>query len=133
MGSHAYGEVLFVKSGTQLIDRFWKSLRAHMGTRHYKVGSPEMEARIRSAQWEYQHRGQDMWAATAHMLSGRWAYEAPVLNKWTVTLAGMMWFKRAGRKGDAMILSSGHSVETRPDLMTVGSTWVRGRHWSERP
>ena len=62
------GRVLRAKGGTQIIDRFWETLRAHIGRRTKKVDSMAIRARVRSAQWEYWHGGKDLWLATGEML-----------------------------------------------------------------
>ena len=62
------GNVLKVKSGTQIIDRAWKHVKNHIGPRAYKPHSRGLAARVRSAQWEYWHRGKDPWAATGAMV-----------------------------------------------------------------
>ena len=62
------GRVLCTKGGTQIIDRFWQFLRAHIGTRSDKVDSSSMTARVRSAQWLYWNRGEDHWLATGRMI-----------------------------------------------------------------
>ncbi|CAK0832225.1 unnamed protein product [Prorocentrum cordatum] len=62
------GQHLFVKTGTQIIDRFWSHLRAHLGKRAHKVNNGSMCRRIRSAQWTYWEEGQDLWVRTGEML-----------------------------------------------------------------
>ena len=57
-----------VKTGTQIIDRFWKHLRGHLGTMKRKTGSATLESRIRSAQFTYWYKGQDLWLKTGDML-----------------------------------------------------------------
>ena len=57
---------VWVKSGTQIIDRCWRELRKHVG--NYKVvGSKNLRDKVRSAQWCYWNRGSDWWAATGDM------------------------------------------------------------------
>eukprot|EP00959_Pyramimonas_sp_CCMP1952_P307031 6426057-Pyramimonas_sp.AAC.1 len=56
------GQRLFVKTGTQIIDRFWSHSRAHLGKRAHKVNNRSTCRRIRSAQWTHWEKGQDLWA-----------------------------------------------------------------------
>jgi len=63
------GRELHVKSGTQIIDRAWRFIRTRLEGYSSKVGSATLRRRIRSAQWEYWHMGQDHWAKTGEMLS----------------------------------------------------------------
>ena len=44
------------------IDRFWRSLRFHMGSRSATVNRRLRMARIRAAQWSYWNQGEDLWA-----------------------------------------------------------------------
>ena len=62
------GGKLRVKGGTQIIDRFWRHLRSHLGTAPRKPGSDSLRRRIRSAQWTYWNRGRDLWVATGKMV-----------------------------------------------------------------
>ena len=62
------GNTLKVKSGTQIIDRAWQAIKAHIGKRPDQPGSRRLTARIRSAQFEYWNRGKDLWAATGEFL-----------------------------------------------------------------
>ena len=62
------GTRLRAMSGTQIIDRFWSRLRTHIGSRTAPPGSPALAARVRSAQFEYWHQGESLWAATGKML-----------------------------------------------------------------
>lgn len=56
------------KGGTQIIDRFWQHLRRFLKCRSHDVGSLAMNTRIRSAQWAYWHRDEDLWLETGAML-----------------------------------------------------------------
>lgn len=60
---------LWVKAGTQIIDRAWGLLRKHKGSLATGPGSPALTSRIRSFQWEYWNRGNDLWAKTGEMLN----------------------------------------------------------------
>ena len=60
--------VLFVKSGTQIVDRFWQKARKHIKHSGLPVGSPGLRVRIRSAQWLHWNQGADLWAKTAEMM-----------------------------------------------------------------
>ena len=63
------GETVHAKGGTQIIDRFWRSLRAHARSRSVAlVGEAHLTNRVRSAQWEYWNRGEDLFAKTGEML-----------------------------------------------------------------
>ena len=57
-----------VKTGTQIIDRFWQHLRSHLGRMKRTTGSSTLEARIRSAQFTYWYKGKDLWLKTGDML-----------------------------------------------------------------
>ena len=57
-----------VKTGTQIIDRFWQHLRRHLGTMKRKTGSTTLESRISSAQFTYWYKDQDLWLKTGDML-----------------------------------------------------------------
>ena len=59
---------LYVKSGTQIIDRFWSHLRTHLGRMKRTTGSKTLEARIRSAQFTYWYKREDLWMRTGDML-----------------------------------------------------------------
>jgi hypothetical protein len=59
---------LWVKCGTQIIDRAWGMLRKHKGSLGTGPNSLALKRRIRSFQWEYWQRGKDLWAATGDML-----------------------------------------------------------------
>ena len=62
------GKNLHVKAGTQVIDRVWRFLRASLFGNSASAGSRILHTRIRSAQWVYWNRGQDLWANTGAML-----------------------------------------------------------------
>ena len=62
------GKVLKVKAGTQIVDRFWGHLRAHLKYIPRKVGSAMLARKVRAAQWTYWHKDQNLWAATGTML-----------------------------------------------------------------
>ena len=62
------GTTVKAKSGTQIIDRAWSYIRTHIKNRGAYVGKNSLRPRIRSAQWCYWHRGDDMWAQTGLML-----------------------------------------------------------------
>ena len=59
---------LWVKTGTQIIDRAWGMLRNHVGRLNTGPNSVALNHRIRSFQWEYWNRGKDMWIATGDMI-----------------------------------------------------------------
>ena len=62
------GKTVKVVGGTQIIDRFWRTLREHLKNRPKVVGSATLRRRVRSCQWAFWQRGQDPWAATGAML-----------------------------------------------------------------
>ena len=59
-----------VKCGTQHIDRCWKFIKERLskGT-NVRAGMGRLQAQIRSAQYEYWYRGDDMWVRTGELLS----------------------------------------------------------------
>ena len=63
------GKTIQVKSGTQIIDRFWGHLRAYLKHAPRKVGSISLLRKVRAAQWTYWHRGTNLWTATGRMLA----------------------------------------------------------------
>ena len=62
------GGKLYVKTGTQVIDRFWRHLREHLGSMQKKPGSARLRSRIRSAQFTYWYKGEDLWVKTGEMV-----------------------------------------------------------------
>ncbi|CAK0880360.1 unnamed protein product [Prorocentrum cordatum] len=58
---------IWVKAGTQIIDRVWGELRKHLGTRK-PVNTKMLTNKLRSFQWLHWHRGEDLWLATGEML-----------------------------------------------------------------
>ena len=55
------GRILRTKAGTQVIDRAWRFLKAHLTGVSAKPRSVMLNAHIRSAQWHYWCRGKDLW------------------------------------------------------------------------
>ena len=55
------GKSLYVKAGTQIIDRAWSHMRTYLRGHSSKVGSQALQRRIRFGQWSYWHRGHDLW------------------------------------------------------------------------
>lgn len=65
---------LKVKAGTQVIDRVWRFLKDRITiNQNGKVGSYMLKAKLRSAQYQYWYKNQDMWTATGALCS--WAFE----------------------------------------------------------
>ena len=62
------GDQIKVKSGTQIIDRFWGLLRSHIKHTDRTPGSPTLTRKIRSVQFEYWFRRCNMWKVTGKML-----------------------------------------------------------------
>ena len=58
-----------VKSGTQIIDRCWSFLKLNQNS---KVGSHMLKCKVRSAQYEYWLKNQDLWVATGDLC--RWSF-----------------------------------------------------------
>ena len=62
-------KTLRVKSGTQIVDRCWRYLKERLNiNQHAKVGSRLLRIQLRSAQYEYWLRGQDLWTATGSLV-----------------------------------------------------------------
>jgi len=62
------GATLRTKAGSQIIDRAWGFIRKILASRVMTPGSASAAAAIRSAQWLYWNRGQDLWKQTGMML-----------------------------------------------------------------
>ena len=62
------GKFIWVKAGTQVIDRAWRFLRSYIANNNNKAGSDSMARAVRSAQWVYWHRHDDLWAATGRLI-----------------------------------------------------------------
>ena len=58
---------VWVKAGTQIIDRFWQHLRSHLKHIGRIPGNKAMTRKIRTAQWTYWMKGKDLWAETGKM------------------------------------------------------------------
>ncbi|CAE7324648.1 unnamed protein product [Symbiodinium sp. CCMP2456] len=57
-------KTLKVKSGTQIIDRVWSFLKDRIAmNQHCKAGSSLLRGKLRSAQYEYWFKNQDLWLA----------------------------------------------------------------------
>jgi hypothetical protein len=59
---------LAVKAGTQVIDRFWRSLRSHLEGVSSRVNSRTLHMKVRLAQWVYWNRGADLWSQAAAVM-----------------------------------------------------------------
>ena len=59
---------LKVKSGTQIIDRFWGHLRAYVKYTQRTPGNVILRRKIRAAQFTYWTKGQNAWKAAGNML-----------------------------------------------------------------
>ncbi len=66
------GETVFVKAGTQIIDGFWRILKKGLMGHNANVGSNTIKMRIRSIQWCYWHREDDIWAKTGELI--KWSF-----------------------------------------------------------
>ena len=63
------GTVIKTKGGTQLIDRAWRFIKDPLRlNQHGKASSKQLIAQIRSAQYEYWHRNEDLWICTGKLL-----------------------------------------------------------------
>ena len=57
------------KGGTQIIDRVWCFIKERLRlNQHDKASFKQPAAQIRSAQYEYWHRNEDLWACTCQLL-----------------------------------------------------------------
>jgi len=57
-----------VKAGTQVIDRAWRFLKDRIVlNEHTKVGTARLRAKVRSAQYEYWHRNEDLWLCAGEL------------------------------------------------------------------
>ena len=57
-----------VKAGTQVIDRAWRFLKERIVlNQRCKVGTARLRAKVRSAQYEYWHRNEDLWLCTGEL------------------------------------------------------------------
>eukprot|EP00438_Fugacium_kawagutii_P027388 Skav208435 [mRNA] locus=scaffold1952:79215:80105:+ [translate_table: standard] len=64
------GKKLKVKAGTQHIDRAWRFLKDRLPVNQSLLpGSCALHAKIRSAQYEYWHRGDDLWLGTGELVT----------------------------------------------------------------
>ena len=64
------GKKIQVKAGTQIVDRAWKFLKQRVKVnQHAKCGSVRLQAMMRSAQYEYWHRGCDLWLSTGELMT----------------------------------------------------------------
>ena len=61
-------QIIRCKGGMHIMNRFWHHLRGYLKCRSHAVGSISMNTRIRSAQWAYWHRDEDLWLETGNML-----------------------------------------------------------------
>ena len=53
---------IVVKSGTPIIDRCWRFLKDRVKVnQHTNAGSRQLCAKLRSAQYEYWYRNEDLW------------------------------------------------------------------------
>ena len=62
------GSTLKVKAGTQVIDRFWQSLRKYLGHSPRHPDNLFLERKIRSAQWLYWNKGKNLMIETGNMI-----------------------------------------------------------------
>ena len=61
--------IINAKSGTQIIDRCWRCLKERLIiNKNCRVGSRMLKMKLRSAQYEYWCRGQDLWITTGTLI-----------------------------------------------------------------
>lgn len=62
-------KVIKAKSGTQIIDRCWRFLKERLHiNQSCRVGSRMLKTKLRSAQYEYWYRGEDLWISTGMLV-----------------------------------------------------------------
>ena len=66
---------LWVKTGTQIIDRAWGMMRKHIGTLSTGPASAMLRDKVRSFQWGYWNRGNDLWAETGAILRSEFEHD----------------------------------------------------------
>ena len=72
------GKKVTVKCGTQHIDRCWKFIKERLAKGpNVRAGSATIYRKIRSAQYEYWHRGDDMWVCTGQLVA---AYMSDIVD-----------------------------------------------------
>jgi len=59
---------LWVRSGTQIIDAFWRILRKGIKP-HSKAIAKVIRKKVRATQWRYTHMGADLWVAIGTALA----------------------------------------------------------------
>ena len=63
------GSKIKTKAGTQIIDRAWRFIKERLRrNQNAKASSAMMSLQVRSAQWEYWHRNDDLWVCTGEIL-----------------------------------------------------------------
>ena len=64
------GRRVSCKAGTQIVDRAWKFIKERPArNQRPKSSSLMLAAQIRSAQWEYWNRCDDLWLCTGHLIT----------------------------------------------------------------
>ncbi|CAE7406098.1 unnamed protein product [Symbiodinium sp. CCMP2456] len=64
------GRKLKTKAGTQIVDRAWRFIKDRLRRNQAaKTGSTMLAAQIRSAQYEYWHRKDDLWLCTGELVA----------------------------------------------------------------
>ena len=64
------GRKLAVKAGTQVVDRAWRFIKDRLKiNQNMKCNSTLLQAKIRSAQFEYWQRGKDAWTSTGELFT----------------------------------------------------------------
>lgn len=62
------GKEIWVKAGTQIIDMIWSLIKRQLKGNTDVVGAASLRRKVRSAQWCYWNRGEDLWSKTGEML-----------------------------------------------------------------
>ena len=63
------GRKVKTKAGTQIIDRAWRFIKERLKrNQNAKASGSLLSAQIRSAQYEYWHRTDDLWLSTGTLL-----------------------------------------------------------------
>ena len=74
-------KIIKTKSGTQMIDRCWRYLKERLNiNQNCRVGSRMLKMKLRSAQYGYWCRGQDLWISTGQLI--QWFMSSTVQAAW---------------------------------------------------
>lgn len=62
------GKTLKVKAGTQIIDRFWQTLKKYIGQTPRQPATTVLARKVRSVQWLYWNKGANLWRENGEMM-----------------------------------------------------------------